>query len=103
MLEDPESPSSYCERPSERTFPQEETPEPKEQSETTGCNCKRFFFLLRRAQVPAGVRVYLEDLRALRLGRGSFIWKWAAEAGIQKQMHGYRDPIGPFKCGEGFT
>ena len=32
------------------------------------------------AQVPAGARVYLEDLLALRLGRGSFIWKRAAEA-----------------------
>ena len=90
------APHLILERPSERTFPQEETPEPKEQSETTGCNGKRFF-LLSGAQVPVGARVYLEDLHALRRGRGSFIWKRVAEAGIQKQKHGYRNPIGQFK------
>ena len=49
------------------------------------------------AQVPVGARVYLEDLHALRLGSGSFIWKRVAKAGIKKQMHGYRVPIGQFE------
>ena len=50
-----------------------------------------------------GARVYLEDLHALRLGRGSFIWKQAGGVGIQKQEHGYRNPIGQFESGDGFT
>ena len=90
------------ERPPKRAFPQEETPEPKDQAETTDANCKRFS-LLRSAQVPAGAKVYSEDLRALRLGRGSFIGRRVAEAAHRSKMHGYRDFIGQFKCGNGFT
>ena len=66
--------------------------------QTTGCKQQEVSLLRVHRYLRAA-----EDLHALRLGRGSFIWKQAAEAGIQKQMHGYRDPIGPFKCVKGFT
>ena len=52
---------------------------PRNNPRPLAANCKRFF--IESTQVPgAGVRVSLEDLRTLSLGRGSFIWKRAAEA-----------------------